>query len=70
MNYVDDIRGYLIFDGFEPMAAAPCHHDEHAVNLPSDHTQEIVPVAALALDSEQIATSEDGKLNPATEATD
>ena len=70
LNYVADIRGDLIFDGFEPMATAPCHHDEHDLNLSSDHIQEIVPVTALALDPEQIASSEDGKLNPTTEAAD
>ena len=58
----------MIFDGFEPMAAAPCHHDEHDLNLSSDRAQEIAPVTALALDPEQIASSEDGKLNPAMEA--
>ena len=36
LNYVADIRGDLIFDGFEPMTAAPCHHDEHDLNLSSD----------------------------------
>ena len=70
MNYVADIRRDLIFDGFEPLTAAPCHHDEHDVNLSSDHIQEIAPITARALDPEQIAPSEDGKLNPATEATD
>ena len=33
LNYVADIRGDLIFDGFEPTAAAPCHRDEHDLNL-------------------------------------
>ena len=64
-------RGYLWrldFDGFETTAVAPCHHDEHDVNFSSDHTQEIAPIAALALDPEQIAPSEDGKLNLAIEA--
>jgi len=70
LNYVADIREDLIFDGFETTAAAPCHRDEHDLNLSSDHTQEIAPVTALALDPEQIAPSEDGKLNPATEAAD
>ena len=65
-----EICGDLIFDGFETMTAAPCHHDEHDVNLSSDHTQEIAHVAALALDLEQIAPSEDGKLNPSAEAAD
>ena len=53
LNYVADIRGDLIFDGFETAAvAAPCHHDEHDLNLPSNHTQEIEPATALALDPE------------------
>ena len=55
LNYVTDIRGDLIFDGFEPTAAAPSHRDEHDLNLSSDHTQEIAPVTALALDPELIA---------------
>ena len=29
LNFMADIRGDLIFDGFEPTAAAPCHRDEH-----------------------------------------
>ena len=70
LNYVADIRGDLIFDGFEPTAAAPCHSDEQDLNLSSDHTQEIAPVTAPALDPEQIVPSEDGKLNPAMEAAD
>ena len=70
MNYTADIRGDLNFDGFEPTAAAPCNRDEHDLKLSSDHTQEIAHVTALALDPEQIAPPEDGKLNPATEAAD
>ena len=70
LNCVADIRGDSIFDGFEPMTTSPCHHDEHDLNLSSDRAQEITPVTALALDPEQIAPSEDGKLNPAMEAAD
>ena len=70
LNYVADIRGDLIFDGFEPMTATPCHHDEHDLNLSLDRAQEIAPVTAPPLDLEQIAPSEDGRLNPATEITD
>ena len=70
LNYVANNRGDLIFAGFEPMTAAPYHHDEHGLNLSSDHAQEIAPITALALDPEQIAPSEDGKLNPTTEAAD
>ena len=29
LNYTANIRGDLIFDGFEPMSGAPHNHDEH-----------------------------------------
>ena len=29
LNYTVDIRGDLIFNGFEPMSGAPHSHDEH-----------------------------------------
>ena len=70
LNYTADIRGDLIFDGLEPMTAAPYRHDEHDLNLSSDYVQEIAPVTALALDPEQGAPSEDGRLNLATESAD
>ena len=70
LNYVADIRGDLIFDEFETTAAAPYPYDEHDLNLSSDHTQEIAPVTAPALDPEQTASSEDGRINPTTEAAD
>ena len=70
LNYVANIRGDLIFDGFETTAVAPPRSDEHDLNLSSDRIQEIASVTALALDPEQTAPSEDGKLNPATEAAD
>ena len=44
LNYIADTRGDLIFDGFAPTAAAPCHRDEHDLNLSSDRTKEIAPV--------------------------
>ena len=37
LNYVTDIRGDLIFDGFETAAIAPPLSDEHDLNLSSDH---------------------------------
>ena len=70
LNYVADIHGDLIFDGFKTTAAALCHHDEHDLNLSSERAQEIAPVTPLALDPEQITPSEDGKLNPAMEVGD
>ena len=41
LNYTDDVREDLIFDGFEPMPDAPCSHDEQDVTLPSDSVREI-----------------------------
>ena len=52
LNYTADIHGDLIFDGFELTTAAPCHHDEHDLNLSLDRAQEIAPITALALDPE------------------
>ena len=60
LNYTTDIRGDLIFDGFEPMSGASHSHDEHDLALPSDGVREITPVATPTLDPEQIAPSEDG----------
>ena len=64
LNYVEDIRGDLIFDGFETAATAPLHLDEHGLNLSLGRIQEIAPATTLALDPEQIKTSEGGRLNP------
>ena len=33
LNFVADIRGDLIFDGFEPMTAVLGHHNEHDLDL-------------------------------------
>ena len=37
LNYVADIRGDLIFNGFETAAITPPRSDEHDLNLSSDH---------------------------------
>ena len=68
LNYTADIRGDLIFDGFEPMSGAPHSQDEHDLALSSDGVREITPVATPALTLEQIAPSEDRGMDPATEA--
>ena len=70
LNYVADIRGDLIFDGFETAAIAPRRPDGHGLNLSSGRIQEIAPVTTPALDPEQIKTSEDGRLNPIMGATE
>ena len=59
LNYTADIRGDLIFYGFEPMSGAPHSHDEHDLALPSDGVREITPVATPALNPEQVEMSED-----------
>ena len=50
------------------MIGAPHNHDEHDLNQSSDDVQEITPATALALDPVQIMPSEDGRMDPATEA--
>ena len=60
LNYTTDIRGDLIFDGFEPLPSAPHGHDEHDLAQPSDSVQEIAPATALTLNSEPAAPSMGG----------
>ena len=50
------------------MSGAPHSHDEHDLALPSDSVREITPAATPALNPEQIEPSEDGWIDPATEA--
>ena len=38
LNYIADIYGDLIFDGFETAVIAPLLSDEHDLNLSSEHT--------------------------------
>ena len=68
LNYTADIRGDLIFDGFEPLPSAPHDHDEHNLALPSDNVQETAPATAPTLNSEPIAPSIDGWIDPTMEA--
>ena len=41
LNYTADIRGDLIFDGFEPRPGVPHCHDGHDLALSSDNTQSV-----------------------------
>ena len=68
LNYVADIHGDLIFDGFETAAIAPRRPDGHGLNLSSGRIQEIAPAAAPSLNSEPVAPSMDGWIDPVTEA--
>ena len=51
LNYMADILGDLIFDGFEPLPSAPHGHDEHDLALPSDGIRVIAPATAPTLKS-------------------
>ena len=50
------------------MSSAPHDHDKHDLALSSDGVREITPVATPGFKPEQIAPSEDGWMDPATEA--
>ena len=54
-----DVRGDLIFDGFEPQPSAPHCRDGHDLALPPNSAQEAAPVSAPTLSSEPTAPIED-----------
>ena len=58
-----DIRGDLIFDGFEPQPSAPHCHDGHDLALQPDITLEAAPALASTLNSEPTAPIENGRLD-------
>ena len=68
LNYTPDIRGDLIFDGFEPQPGAPHCRDGYDLALPLDGTPEATPASAPTLSSEPAAPIEDGWLDTASGA--
>src|SRR4051812_17279618 len=68
LNNTADIRGDLIFDGFEPQPGAPHCHDGHDLTLPPNSALEAAPVSAPTLSLEPTALIEDGWLDPASGA--
>ena len=50
------------------MTCAPNSHDRHDFDLPLDSIREIAPALAPGINPEQIVPSEDGRMDPATEA--
>ena len=68
LNYTADVRRDLIFDGFEPLPCASRGHNEYDLALPLDSAQEIARAAAPTLNSEPVAPSMDGWMDPAIEA--
>ena len=68
LNYTADIRGDLIFDGFEPRPGAPHCHDGHDLALSSDNAQSVAQVSAPTISSEPTAPVGDGRLDATPEA--
>ena len=68
LNYMADICGDLIFNGFGPTPGAPDSHDVHGLDLLSDSARDIAPEGAPDLNLGQIAPPEDGWMNPIPEA--
>ena len=63
-----DIRGDLIFDGFEPQPSAPHCLNGYDLALPPNSALEAAPVSAPTLSSEPTAPIEDGWLDTASGA--
>ena len=68
LNYMTDICGDLIFDGFGPVPGVPDSHDEHGLDLLSDNIRDIIPIVAPGLNPEQVALPKDGGVDPAPQA--
>ena len=68
LNYMADVCGHLIFDGFEPQPSAPHCHDGHDLALPPNSAHEAALVSAPTLSSEPTAPIEDGWLDTASGA--
>ena len=68
MNYTADIRGDLIFDGFEPQSGAPHCRDGYDLALPPNSTPEVAPASAPTLSSDPTAPIEDRWLDTASGA--
>ena len=66
LNFTADIRGDLIFDGFEPQPSAPHCHDGHDLALQPDSTLEAALEPAPIFNSEPAAQIEDGWLDTAS----
>src|SRR4051812_27955282 len=63
LNYTADIRGDLIFDGFEPQPSVPHCHEGHDIALPPNSVMEAAYAPAPTLDSEPAAFVEEERLD-------
>ena len=66
LNYMADIRGDLIFDGFEPQPSAPHCLDGHNLTLPPNSVLEAARALVPTLNPEPTAPIEDGWLDAAS----
>ena len=57
LNFTADIRGDLIFDGFEPQPSAPHCHDGHDLALPPNSAQEAALVSPPTLTRSRLRQS-------------
>src|SRR3954467_1570967 len=63
LNYTADIRGDLIFDGFEPQPSVPHYLEGHDMALPPNSVLEAAYAPAPILDPESVAFVEDERLD-------
>src|SRR4051812_49080655 len=63
LNYTANIRGDLIFDGFEPQPGAPHYLEEHDMALPPNSVLEVAYAPAPILHPEPVAFVEDEGLD-------
>ena len=68
LNFTADIRGDLIFDGFERQPSAPHCHDGHDLALQLDSALEAAHESALTYGSKPTAQIEDRWLDTASGA--
>ena len=68
LNYTADIRGDLIFDGFEPQPSALHCLDGHDIALPPNSALEAAHASVPTIDSEPTAPIEDQRLDAASGA--
>ena len=65
LNFMADIRGDLILDGFKPQPSMPHCHDGHDLALLPDSALEAAQESAPTLNSKPTAPIEDGCLDNA-----
>ena len=65
LNYMTDIRGDLIFDGFEPRPSTPYCLDGHDLALPPDSAQSAAQVSAPTISPELTTPVWAGRLDAA-----